>query len=319
LAWATYCLVEKPIGDRRFPVISSRRSVFLASGAVGAAFIVFGVAGHVTKGFEWRSNGEVNFVSLDARVVANHGLLPDCFERLDDFSNCSSTSTPNVLLWGDSYAMHLAEGMLASDSTITIQQFTRHSCSPIVGISQLYTQEFSRDCIEFNDQVMNWLQSQSGLRLVVLSSPFSHLLGTRVIDKRGSVIHDSDVAFIAAKLLASVSAIRETGAKVVIVSPTPRSGWDIGQCLIRSVFFGLDEANCDFPRYIDPQPRAVLLQVSDEVSVYWLEDDICDDVVCNVMQDGVFIYRDFGHLSKEGSAYLGRKHDWMHQFRAMAN
>jgi hypothetical protein len=53
--------------------------------------------------------------------------------------------------------------------------------------------------------------------------------------------------------------------------------------------------------------------------VYWLYEDFCDNGICDVMQDGVFIYRDGGHLSKEGSAFLGLQHSWMGIFRQMAN
>jgi hypothetical protein len=37
------------------------------------------------------------------------------------------------------------------------------------------------------------------------------------------------------------------------------------------------------------------------------------------MQEGVFLFRDWGHLSKEGSAYLGQRNRWMAVFREMAN
>jgi hypothetical protein len=62
-----------------------------------------------------------------------------------------------------------------------------------------------------------------------------------------------------------------------------------------------------------------LRSVSDNVAVYWLHEDICPDDLCDVKQQGHFIYRDGGHLSKEGSAFLGHKHNWMQQFRAIAN
>ena len=52
--------------------------------------------------------------------------------------------------------------------------------------------------------------------------------------------------------------------------------------------------------------------------VYWLENDICEDGICYPYQDGVYLYRDRNHLSKEGSAYLGRRFGWRDRFAAMA-
>lgn len=124
--------------------------------------------------------------------------------------------------------------------------------------------------------------------------------------------------YVAELLTETVREIRNTGARVLIVSPTPASGWDVGQCLMRSVYFAMDELSCDFALETDTEPFLLLKEVQDEVPVYWLYEDFCNDGVCDVMQDGVFIYRDGGHLSKEGSAFLGVQHKWMTTFRQIA-
>ena len=38
-----------------------------------------------------------------------------------------------------------------------------------------------------------------------------------------------------------------------------------------------------------------------------LEEAICVDTLCDTMDGKVLIYRDSGHLSAEGSAYIGQK------------
>ena len=54
------------------------------------------------------------------------------------------------------------------------------------------------------------------------------------------------------------------------------------------------------------------------VPVYWLKDDICTGTGCATYQDGRMIYRDAGHLSKEGSALLGERNNWYEAMRALA-
>ncbi len=44
-----------------------------------------------------------------------------------------------------------------------------------------------------------------------------------------------------------------------------------------------------------------------ENHVIWLNDGLCIADVCKASFEGVFLYRDSGHLSREGSAYLGKR------------
>jgi hypothetical protein len=53
-----------------------------------------------------------------------------------------------------------------------------------------------------------------------------------------------------------------------------------------------------------------LKQIRAHYPVVYLSDGICKDGQCHASEDGVFIYRDFGHLSYEGSAWLGQKMDF---------
>lgn len=321
LAWATWRFIEQPFRKSKNSLIGTRRSVFLASGTVGALFIAVGLSGHFGNGFEWRGSDGVNFANLDDRVIVNHGLNEDCEGAFNSSRNCYTSISPNVLLWGDSYAMHLAQGIFASDENIAMQQHTISSCAPIIGVAQIgggKTTEWAEHCINFNRRVLDWLKEAENIELVILSSPYSAVLGGSIMLEGGEILREDQFNFIANALRETVREIRLTGARVLIVSPTPASGWNIGQCLMRSVYFEADEASCDFKLDTDTKPFNLLRSVSDDIAVYWLYDDFCDGGRCNVLRDGVFIYRDGGHLSKEGSAFLGQRYDWMTNFMRMA-
>lgn len=325
LAWATWRFVEQPFRKSKNSLIGTRRGIFLASGAVGTLFVAVGLAGHVGRGFEWRARGEVLLASLDDRISINHGLSRDCRGAFNNSHNCHTSSSPNVLLWGDSYAMHLAQGMMASEDNLAMQQHTKSVCAPVLGIAKIgnnyskHGRKWAESCIEFNAQVMDWLNRNENVDLVILSSPFSQLLGDSVMLEDGQLIRNPPIPYIGDALVNTVKAIRQTGARVLIVSPTPHSGWNNGQCVMRSVYFGMDAEVCKFTLDVNKKNFEMLRYVSDDVAIYWLNEDFCDDGTCEVLQEGVFIYRDAGHLSKEGSAYLGRKHLWMQKFRQMAN
>ncbi len=318
LAWATWRWVEQPFRRPGGAMLASQRQIFAASGTVAVLFSAIGLTLVVSDGFPLRKNGDVTFASLDDRIAWNVGLHLDCQGTFTIAPPCQTSPAPEVLLWGDSFASHLAPGMLASDPGLGMQQLALQSCAPVLGVAQYVTPDWSSACIAFNDRVMRWLDSQQSVRLVVLSSPFDHLFRDRLTVTGGAVVAGSDPAFIADRLVATAEAIRATGAEVLIVSPTPRTGWDIGQCLMRAAYFAMGEDTCDFALMADTATNAMLRSISDKVPVYWLHDDFCASGVCDVMQDGQFIYMDFGHLSNEGSAYLGRKYDWMGRFRAMA-
>jgi hypothetical protein len=319
LAWGTWRWVEQPFRKSANPVLVTRRSVFAASGAVGAVFVALGLVGHFGNGFEWRGSGLAN---LDQRVMVNHGLHTDCEGAFNDSRNCSTSITPNVLLWGDSFAMHLAQGIIASEDNVALQQHTMSVCTPVLGIAVVngkYKEDWAQKCLEFNEQVISWLREQDSVELVILSSPFSQLLGESVSLDNGELMLDPNVRFVADRILNTAQKIRETGARVIIVSPTPRSGRDNGQCLMRSVYYGMNEASCNFALDTDEERFELLRSVADNVAVYWLHEDFCENGTCDALKDNIFIYRDGGHLSKEGSAYLGRTNHWLENFRLMAN
>lgn len=322
LAWLTWATVERPFRRSVNPVFAKRGTVFLSAGAGGLAFLIVGVLGFWGKGLPWRFSHVADVAALEQRLQENYGLSPDCDPGLPTFDQCATSARPQVLLWGDSFAMHLVPGMLESDPAVRMRQATRSACAPIIGVAQIggaYGVEWSKTCIAFNDQVMDWLRQQDGLSLVVISSSFSQVLHGHVLQRDGRVLDDPDVDGIAHALRQTVSKIRETGARVVIVSPTPNRRNDTGQCILRSLYFGLGESRCDYAADLSTKPFALVNAVSDDVAVYRLEKDICPDGWCDVVRDGTIIFRDGGHLSLEGSRYMGERHDWMLFFRQMAN
>lgn len=322
LAYATWRYVETPFRRTGFRPLATRRAVFTASGAMAILLLGIGLAGVSGQASGLRGTAPV-LERLEARLGPNYGLGMACEQPPTIGTPCRTSPQPELLLWGDSFSMQLVHGLMASDPGVALQQHSMSGCPPIAGLA-LYnppidqTASFARRCIDFNERALNWLKHQGQVRTVVLTMALRAISSQKVMTRDGMLHGPGDTALVRRALIATVRRIRATGARVLIVSPTPSSGRNNGQCVVRATMFGRSPKICDF-RY-DPAKNlvGVLQSLPDDIPVYWLKDDICPLGECRAMQDDRIIVRDTGHLSKEGSAYLGRKHDWTAQFKAQA-
>lgn len=314
LAYFSWRFVEAPFRRKSGMWLPARRQVFAASLLASLALCIAGGIVVSRDGAVLRTDAE-DMRGLDDRIAINPGLDADCTANFTLSAKCRTSDAPEILLWGDSFAMHLAQGLLASDPDMKLQQHTKSQCAPILDIALNlptagYGEQWARRCMEFNDQVLEWLETNDSVTHVVLSSPF-RIITYELFDPSGNILSPSTQHVLDA-LLRTIARIRETGAEVVIFSPTPSSGYDTGACAIRSDRFKLDEAICDFlpDDEVDKKVAALLEQVSKDVRIVNLTDMICGSGTCDVIEDGNFIFRDWYHLSKEGSAYLGGKWNW---------
>lgn len=323
LAYFTWRYVETPFRRGQASILPTRRAVFTASGVIGGILIAVGSAGYLGDGFALRNKGGMDLADLDERLTVNYGLSPDCEGEFTNSPNCYTSKSPDVLLWGDSYAMHLAQGLIASDPQIRLQQHTLSGCSPILGVSMLdpaagYTKQWAQQCISFNDSVLHWLTNNSSVETVILSSPFIGVTEGEIMARDGRVHDPVATQMVRNALIETANEIRKLGARVVIVSPTPLSGRNNGLCVAHASFANKPLEICNFPLDLDTRPYSLLRSVSGQIPVYWLPDIMCARGSCDTIRENVFLYRDPGHLSKEGSAYLGENYRWMEPFRTIA-
>jgi peptidoglycan/LPS O-acetylase OafA/YrhL len=320
LAYFSWRYIEMPFRKGKNSLLLKKRTLFISICISAAAFLIFGFLGYLHEGFASRSRGLASAPNVEDRLIVNYGLHSECEGEFNLSANCYTSKKPRVLLWGDSYAMHLVQGILASDPQIALQQHTLSSCSPILDVapSSGHTKLWVRRCIAFNDNVLNWLHQNSSIDLVILSSSFVGVTTGEVMARDGQKFDADDITRVRSALIRTVKKIRSNGTRVIIVSPPPVSGWDNGLCVARAAFANISNEKCLFAFNSREKPLSLLRSVEQEVPIFWLSDAICPQGTCNPKQGGVFIYRDKGHLSKEGSAYLGRTQKWMDQFRIIA-
>lgn len=310
LAYATWRWVEQPFRDRnRF----SRTQVFTLVGSVGAALIVFGLIGDMTSGLPMRHPNQEFAASLKERMRVNTGLSGKCDGRLPLPASCTTSVEPEIIVWGDSFAMHLVAGIVESNPNVTMAQFTKSVCGPFIDIAPIvlpdYPRQWAEGCQSFNDGVKTYISQTKSLRFAVLSSPFATYLndGSTML-YQGQVIA-ADQQFISARFKATLDWLIAEGITPVVFAPPPRDGSEIGTCLIRARWFGETGELCALAiaavQKFDANVRTFLDGLEPQYRLVDVADFLCSETSCRVEDGNVFIYRDGGHLSYEGSRYLG--------------
>lgn len=261
----------------------------------------------------------------------NHGMGKSCEfnELFTPRAECRNSDHPEILVWGDSYAMHLVPGILGTrQDPPHIVQATRSACGPLSGLAVVetetamgYDEKWAERCIAFNASVVTYLAEADSVTTVVLSSPFQatfdktrfRLLKLDEQREGGYQLIDADMTEAIAALGRTIETIRALGKRVVVVAPPPSGGFDVGRCVERLESGLLNIGATDDCRIsTEAYQRArgdVLdflsrLRQSLDVDVISFDSYLCDSKACKTYIDGTFIYRDGGHLSHEGSVFL---------------
>lgn len=312
LAYLTWKYVETPFRGKSH---ISRTSVFRFGLAGSLFFITLG---------SWRY-----YVDRDNRLSyekrSNYGLGAAC-DFVGSFrpkAECVTSHSPKVMVWGDSYAMHIVPGLLASDNRMELVQATASACGPLFGVAavttktRIITEESAENCKKFNNSVLAYLTTESSVELVVMSSPFIEVVDGEhydllTDDGRTQASVRAGTAFMEQ----TIGTLRRIGKKVVIVAPPPTGEFNSGNCTerirLRKPIFG-PARGCEIDRSTYLQKRGDVLEFlrrvesGADVSVIRFDDLLCSGDKCRTSIQGIPVYRDQGHFSHAGIEYLGRQ------------
>jgi peptidoglycan/LPS O-acetylase OafA/YrhL len=256
-----------------------------------------------------------------------------------NFAQCRNASSSHYLVWGDSMAMHLINGLASSRiPDVPLIQATRHACAPLMGIADYRNKSDQRfqweaSCIRFNDEVLEGLRRDKTLRTVVLAGNFTtflnpdrHLVYRSSED--GTLKEDSSQPErVYQSLKLTVDGVRASGLKVVIVAPPPKAAFDVSRCLerrMRSLLTYGGDPECRIePRAMEPEFRLFNLFISRlkselKIDTLTFDSTLCDGLMCNTVYKGIPLYRDDAHFSVEGGGALIRDMKLMDQVDQLA-
>ena len=308
LAIALNILVEN-----RFRYPSSRSSVAMQSIWLVTGAIILGI---LAASFD-RDKGLSSHLTDPI-----YGLSTNC-ENLDfhELVECRTGPDPELLIWGDSYAMHWVSG-LEQLSKVNMMQATRPTCAPVL-YSALYkppkyTREWSNNCIDFNSAVVDSLEHLPSIKTVVMSGLWAYLLNAQVLHRSevGSKESNLEQHRLEQQLLSTISKVRGMGKKVVMIAPPPTSGFDIGRCMDRKIaarfyFGGSQDCQISREKYLERRQKLISflanIQSEADIEVVSVDDELCNQTICETYREGIVLYKDAGHLSRAGATYIAEK------------
>ena len=315
LAYVTWKLVEVPFRNRQG---IHRRVVFSWASGISASLILFGVIGHVGQGLVWRHDNPAPMANLGARLDVNLGLADGCEGTTEVSAECRTGDAPEIIVWGDSFAMHLVDGILSSNPDADIVQMTSSGCGPIFDVAPLdphkINEIWAQGCLRANAQVKRYILASQSVKYAVLGSLFFQYLNEDALVFHNGKVVPANPEFILERFRATLDFLIENKIRPVVFAPPPSNGNNVSECVVRRKWFNINAADCDIEKTIyerfQSRVIAFLKRVEQTHTVVWMSDFLCNQNTCKSEEDGLYLYRDGGHLSREGSRLVGEKMDF---------
>jgi hypothetical protein len=202
-----------------------------------------------------------------------------------------TTANPEIAVWGDSFAMHLIDGLVAQDKGHGIVQLTLSACPPVLSLAD-DPNNFAR-CVTFNKSALSFIQ-KSSVKYIVLGAASRY-----------------------DRLEPTFRALQDAGKSVVLIGPPPESRTDKSICVERHST-SIKATDCaiaktDLVGAYAPHIRAIKDLERKGFRVIWIDKALCPGQVCRTHNKGVPLYRDTSHLSVYGSIEVARRLDLVDQ------
>lgn len=307
LAWLSYRYIESPLrkrGSRRGKVISLSLAM-LAASAIGCVVLVF-------QGLPQRIPVEIRDVLAGnlrdeawmtglRRGVCHNMIYSGKGIGAPDV--CYPDSHPSILLWGDSHAASLYEGLAAmrKEQDYVIWQYTTDATAPFFS-SEVFN-NMNRSLSFVNSAVLDYLRTHSP-DTILLHAFWSN--------------YAEEPQRLAELLENAIRVIRETapGVRIVVLGPVPVWRGSLQQNIFNYYWrhgatapgdrmsFGLSHKVFDFDAVLATHIRSL------DVPYVSAVDELCNDDGCLIRTGpgakGI-AYVDGQHLSAAGSNYLARR------------
>jgi peptidoglycan/LPS O-acetylase OafA/YrhL len=307
VAAASWKFIEIPFRRRDF---LTRKSILLLAVAVSFVSVAGGAAILYSQGTQPPDPFRINYGLSEECEGLRHGAPA---------AACMTSPSPKLVVWGDSFAMHIVPGILAANPQAQLAQMTLSRCGPFIDAS-LVEDSFSwaRECKEFNASVLAYISSQPSIEIAVLSSPFNTYISRKLKFSTQRGVENGSMDFAVSEMKKTVAELRRIGKKVVIVAPPPRGPDNTSECLerIRSGKFTIPaKSSCDFDSKIYRKQKSTVLeflrrvQTEADISVIGFDDFLCTQMTCKAEIGGVPVFRDGAHFSIDGSRYVGVRID----------
>ena len=305
-AWLSLVLVENPIRYRK--VLASRAAILTASFVTLSVLASGGFYLHVSQGAPERIPASVlklaevkSQSTCDAPAATLETLRR---ENLCRFGAVSGEARAVIVLYGDSHASHLIDGLheAARREQVAVWLISRGGCLPLPALEDLATRH-APDCAAWNRKAMALLPTLKADAVVVAA----HWNAWGPAAARDSAPNPARLSGAIAALLADLKAMQ---LKAVMVLNVPSPGtrfhpsrhatavWHGQQTrpgMTREAYLASNAWLEDLLRSVGTRPDYVVRH----------EDSFCSkDGFCDAIMNGRSLYADDNHLSAAGQELL---------------
>lgn len=316
LAWMSYRLVETPLRyqpGRAVPTMLI--TALLLTGAAGLVVMA-------SDGFPQRTH-QVNAVA-SALYWNELGLhqRDDCSADLAVPPRClSNGKSPTIAVLGDSHSTNVFFALTAAyeGSDDGVVRLGRGGCPPLYGL-EINDSGRSDTCLTSTAAHLDWVIREASVRTVYLSSMGPMYINAKnprfALRDPGSDREPHKATLFAAALEETVTRLLAADKNVVLVIDWPGLGFQPGSCVdtrpLRLTSFEPRDCRTPRKRYdrTNREYRQILNNIAarhEGVNLWDTATALCDAQYCYGMRDGTLLYRDPGHLSLQGSRYLGER------------
>jgi peptidoglycan/LPS O-acetylase OafA/YrhL len=225
----------------------------------------------------------------------------------------ASNVDPSFILWGDSHAGHLVQGLGEKGLEYGVSGYTATSPTniPLIGVNS---------CV-FNDKVISFIQSHPKIRTVILAGIWGaysngHRYGEyqkmELKDAMSSAPSQTSKSVMYDGFMRTVNKLHGLGCKVVIVDDIPEIGYNAPRLyMVKAVLFreDINKYVPDRSRYKEWNKRyediVRALDSLEYVKVVHPEEMLFDkNGHAMLIAENVILYHDADHLSRYGSHFV---------------
>ena len=301
LAVLSWRFVETPF--RKRSVFKGRAQIFAFAISMTVLFVLSGLAIYKMEGLPSRIPESVRRFAegrTDRLIEHDLSLREAQNGEFPELGVGDKHQPVSLLVWGDSHAMATMPVLdaLCRENSIRGVKATHTSTAPLAGYESRGRYSLNAESLAFGDAIVQFI-CREHVRDVVLVANWGRYLPP---DGGTDLLHRG--------VLATISALKGSGARIWIMKQVPAHRWDVPKRLAAAVFHGEDpeklglplEAHREEARLQDPifagisEPGVTILDPTD---YFVIHTDLC-----RVAEGGKALYFDDDHLSIHGAMML---------------
>lgn len=318
MGYLSFRFVEEPVRHARL----GRRARWRAMLAVASLVIVPAAWISENRGVPKRLPDAV--AAIEAEALNKKSIMPKCGwdpegAGLPECRFGAVTTQPNVAVWGDSHALASmpAMGDMAKRANRALVLYNENSCPPILGAIRDNPSR-SRDCRDFNQEVLSRIRANQSLDTVIFMARWSvYLVGSNETNEHPYVIFpdaplskpELRVKRYSDQLVQTLCEVARI-KRVYAVAPLPEFGAHVPKAMVRSL---LVDGRATAPRIsmndyrsrnqavlaaLDQARLACGVEVLDPTPLF------CPGDRCDGAFDGLPVYFDDDHPGMRGNQVL---------------